>query len=183
MGQEINLSASLRGPVLSPQVRGAARARQHAGRRHLVSATRAVEPVTAIFALWVGQPLLALALRALAIHFAAGHVFLEKQPATRAHFGVAPMVRCFAAGIGTDEDRPATLAPVLPLGHLFANGTLLHDGTSVTNEKAGLLGPAGGVTVQGGGQSTLKNAAGSAWQTAHGPCGIPSMVLPQTLQT
>ena len=146
----------------SPQIHCTAGAGQHAGRWDLVTAARTVEPVAAMLALGVGQSLLAFTLRALPVHLAAGHIILEEQAATGAKLGIATVVGCLAARIWADEHRLAPFAPVLPLGHLLADRTLLHDGTSVTNEKAGPRGPALAVLQQGGGQSTLKNAAGRA---------------------
>ena len=54
---------------------------------------------------------------------------------------------------------------------------------ALANVKAGPRGPAWGNLQLGRDQSTLKKAAGSAWQTAQGPVGVPSTVLPHSLQT
>lgn len=92
-------------------------------------ATRAIEPVTTVFALRVRQPLLALALWTLPVHLAGGHVFIEEQSALAAELCVSPVVGGLASRVRADKDGLAVLAPVLPLAELFAHRTLVHNQT------------------------------------------------------
>lgn len=103
-----------------------ARAGQHAGGRHFMSAGGAIEPVAAVLALGIGQTLFTLAFRAFAVHFSIFDVFFEQQPALGTSFGVPPVVRRFAIGGGADEYGLTVFTPVLAFGLLLAHWTFFH---------------------------------------------------------
>ena len=65
------------------QAGGTTGAGQHAGRWHPVPAARAIEPVMTVVTLRIGQPLLALAFRALPDHFLVIEVVSKQQAAAR----------------------------------------------------------------------------------------------------
>ena len=90
----------------------------------------AIEPVTAILALRVRQPLLFLALGALSIHLAMADVFFKDQAAFRADFGVPAMIRGLAARRRADIDGMTIVTPVLAARHLFTYRALFHQDTS-----------------------------------------------------
>lgn len=89
-------------------------------------AGRTIEPVTAVFALGIRQSLLALALGALAVHFAVGDIIFKQQSAFGTRFCIAPEVRGLAVGCRANKNRPAILTPVLTFGLFLANWTLFH---------------------------------------------------------
>ena len=121
---------------VSAQARRTTRAGEHAGGWHLVSTGRAVEPVAAILALWVGKTLLLLALGTHTIHLAVGHVIFKDQPAFCTDLGIATMIGSLAARCRADENRMTGVTPVLASGHFLTNGTLFHQTTSINSYSA-----------------------------------------------
>ena len=95
-----------------------------------MTACRATEPVAAVLALRVRQPLLFLALGALSIHLAMADVFFKDQAAFRADFGVPAMIRGLAARRRADIDGMTIVTPVLAARHLFTYRALFHQDTS-----------------------------------------------------
>ena len=112
------------------QARGATWTSEHAGGRHLVAAGRAIEPVAAVLALRVRQPLLFLALGTLAIHLAMADVFFKDQAAFCADLGIPAMIRGLASRRRADIDSMTIVTPVLAARHLFTYRALFHQGTS-----------------------------------------------------
>ena len=96
-----------------------------------MAAGRAIEPVFAITALWIGQTLLLTALWALPVHFVVIDVVVEQQAAFRADPRLAIENDGFAVLLRADENRAATAAVVLTFLLFFANGTFFHESIPV----------------------------------------------------
>ena len=86
-----------------------------------------IEPVSAVFTMGIGEPLLLLALRALAVHLVIVDVVGEEQAAGGTLLGVPLADFRPALLMGAEEDRAAGAAPVLSLFPLLAYRTFFHD--------------------------------------------------------
>lgn len=95
-----------------------------------MTAGRTIEPVTAIFALRVREPLFFLALRTLAVHLAVSDIFIKDQAAFRTNLGITTMIGRLAPRCRTDVDRVTGVTPVLAARHLFTYRALFHQDTS-----------------------------------------------------
>ena len=95
-----------------------------------MTTTGAIEPVTTILALRVGETLLLLAFWALAIHLAIGDVVFEDQTAFCTDLGIAAMIGLLATRRRTDKNRMTRVTPVLAASHFFTNRTFFHQSTS-----------------------------------------------------
>lgn len=92
---------------------------------------RAIEPVAAILALGVGEPLLFFAFGTHAIHLAMFNVIFEDQSAFRTNLGIATMVGGFAARSRAGKDGVTGITPVFAAGHFLTYGALIHRATSI----------------------------------------------------
>jgi hypothetical protein len=110
----------------SAKAGGTAGASQHAGRRDLVTAGRAIEPVMAVLALRLGKPLFLFAFGAQAVHLAFFDVFGKQQAATGAFFGVPLANFRTTIRLGAVEYRSATAAAVLPFFQFLADRAFFH---------------------------------------------------------
>lgn len=95
-----------------------------------MAAGRTIEPVAAVLALRVRQPLPLLALGTLPIHLAMADVFFKDQAAFRADLGIPAMIRGLASRRRADIDGMTIVTPVLAARHLFTYRALFHQGTS-----------------------------------------------------
>jgi len=91
-----------------------------------MAAARAVEPVSAVFALRIRETLFAFTLRTFAIHLALGDIVPENQSALGTDLGIPTVIGCFAARHRTDENGVAGIAPVFASSLLLANGAFFH---------------------------------------------------------
>ena len=90
---------------------------------------RAIEPVAAVFTLRIGKTLLLFTLRALAIHFAVGDIFLEEQSTLGAHLGITAVIWSLATRRRANVNRVTGVTPVFASRHLFAYRTFFHHNT------------------------------------------------------
>jgi hypothetical protein len=95
-----------------------------------VPASGAIEPIAAILALRIGEPLLLLTLGAHAIHLAVGDVIFKDQAAFCTDFCITTMVGGLTARCRADENRMTGVTPVLAASRLFTNRALFHQGSS-----------------------------------------------------
>lgn len=93
-------------------------------------ASRAIEPIAAILALGIGEPLLLFALGTHSIHLAGADVIFKNQSTFCTNFGVATMICGLTARRRTDKNRMAGVTPVLVLCHFFTNRALFHQNSS-----------------------------------------------------
>lgn len=70
-----------------------------------MAASRAIEPITAILALGVGQPLFFLTLWALAVHLAMGDIIFKDQPTLRTDLGITAVIGGLTAWRRANEHR------------------------------------------------------------------------------
>ena len=86
----------------------------------------AVEPVAAIFALGVRQPLFLFTLGTHAVHLAASDVIIKNESAFCADLGIATVIGSLATRGWTDKYRVTGVTPVFATGHIFTNRTFFH---------------------------------------------------------
>ena len=115
---------------LLTQGRSTTRAGEHTGRRDLVPASRAIEPIATILALGVGKALFLFALGTHAIHLAIGDIVFKDQATFRTDFGVATMIRSLTTRRRTDKNRMTGITPVFATSHFFTNRALFHQNSS-----------------------------------------------------
>ena len=98
-----------------------------------MSTGRTIEPVAAVFALGIREPLTLFTFWAHTVHFTIGDVVLEKQAAFRTDLGITTMVWRLAARGRTDIYGVTGITPVLAASHFFTNGALFHKDTSINS--------------------------------------------------
>jgi hypothetical protein len=101
-----------------------------------MAASRAIEPIATILALWVGKALFLFALWTHAIHLAIGDVVFKNQAAFCTNLGITTMIRSLTAWRRTDKNRMTGITPVFATSYLFTNRTLFHQNSSINSISA-----------------------------------------------